>query len=65
MAEKTPPFLLPKMSVSRATEPMNDTGMCQVMTLRTSRYTPPMSSASALTSPRQPGIVPRNMDLKV
>ena len=54
-----------KISVSRETVPMKDTGMRQEMTLRTIRYSPPISSASALISPMAPGRMPRIMDWSV
>ena len=47
--------------VRMATVPMYATGICQEMTLRISRYTPPTSRHRAETSPREPPTLPRNM----
>ena len=49
----------------QATEPMNDTGMCQVMTLRASRLHAADEQRERAHLTEQPGIVPRNMDFSV
>ena len=45
------------------TVPMNAHGMIGEMTFFQIRYTPPMSSASALTSPTEPPMKPRNISM--
>ena len=55
----TPPWIKAKTN----TVPMNETGMCQVIVRRKSRYAAPSSRARALVSPMHPFTLPRKRSL--